>query len=338
MPSGKNVVQCTFLGLFFLFAGVSFGQTCDQLNSLRSSTYNFHPAKLTEAERNAKSQAMDRFWSAVKRAGPQGVTCLQQMLVKTHNDPYFAFDGSSLLVSLKDDHDSLMIVQRVLLETSLDDVDAAGYVRLLLHLSMRGDDIGELAHRYMVYPNVVAYVPEHAMKLDRLEGAILLYGSMPIDQADKYLAVEVEDKEPASREVALEALSLNLTDASFRLLKSTIATVALSKDAQQFIDPVLRYSLYRPASASQFTRAQVVRELQQIPNVSPDFPGVAGNTSLEESASDTLTAADLPLLHEARRKSIQGVSDESLDEYFALSKIMLNVINRFDLYRDFRNP
>lgn len=337
MLARRNVFLCVYISSLLVPIATVYGQTCQRLDTLRSSTYNFHPAKLSKTERDAKSRAMDDFWSAVKNAGPQGITCLQQMLENDQSDSYFAFDGSSLLLSLKDDHESLTTVQRALGETSLDDVDAAGYVRLLLHLSLKGIDIGALAHKYMIYPNVLAYVPEHAMQLDRLSGAILLYGSMPSVQADDYLAQELEDKGADSREVAFEVLALNMTETSFRLLKSNLSVVPLSPIAHQFVDPVIHYSPYRPASPAALTREQVIRELQTIPNFSPEFPGVAGNKPLEESASDTLTPGDLPLLHEARKKSIQGLSDESLDEYFALSTIILNIINRFNLYADFRN-
>lgn len=326
-----------FLGLSGLPQHIAHSQSCDPLNSLRSSTYNFHPAKLTNAERNIKSREMDSFWAAVKQAGPPGITCLKQMLDGAPSDPYFVFDGSSLLLSLQHDRASLLLVERVLPGTSLDDVAIASYVRLVLHLSISGVDIGPLAHKYLVYPNVDTYLPEHgAMKLDRLAGATLLYGSMPQDQAAQDLTAVVEDEKSPSREVALELLALNMADASFRFIKSNAATVPLSAAAHQYIDPVLRRTPYHARPTPKFSRERVIQILRQIPNFTPDFPGVAGNADLEESASDLLTEADLPLLQEARRKSIQSVSDESLDEYFALSTIMLNVINRLDLYANFR--
>lgn len=332
------VLLVGFACLSGLSVRIAYGQSCDKLNSLRSSTYNFHPAKLSSAERNTKSREMDSFWTAVKEAGPRGIPCLKQMLDDTQNDPYFVFDGSSLLLSLAQDHDSFLLVQRVLPKTSLDDVDIASYVRLVLHLSIKGADIGPLAHKYLIYPNVDTYLPEHgAMKLDRLAGATLLYGSMPPDEADKDLSDVVKDEKSPSRDVAAEVLALNMTDASFRFMKSNATTIPLSATDHHYIDPVLRYAGYHSAQTPEFSRERVVQFLQQIPNFTSDFPGVAGNSALEESASNLLTEADLPLLREARRKSIQGVSDESLDEYFALSTIMLNVINRLDLYADFRS-
>ena len=51
-----------------------------------------------------------------------------------------------------------------------------------------------------------------------------------------------------------------------------------------------------------------------------------------------LEAGDLESLREARRRSITGVSDEALAEYFAITRVMLGWVNRLDLYRDLRKP
>jgi hypothetical protein len=41
-------------------------------------------------------------------------------------------------------------------------------------------------------------------------------------------------------------------------------------------------------------------------------------------------------LLDARRRSIRGVSDESVDDYSELSVVLLNLVNVLDLYRDYR--
>ena len=69
---------------------------------------------------------------------------------------------------------------------------------------------------------------------------------------------------------------------------------------------------------------------------SPPCQSLAGHDRFIESAIATLTADDLPFLREARRKSIHGVSDESLSEFFAYTTIIRGIINRLDLYKEFR--
>jgi hypothetical protein len=50
----------------------------------------------------------------------------------------------------------------------------------------------------------------------------------------------------------------------------------------------------------------------------------------------TLTEADLPAIREARRLALRGISDESLEEYFAFTAIIQGVMNRLDLYKEYR--
>jgi hypothetical protein len=69
---------------------------------------------------------------------------------------------------------------------------------------------------------------------------------------------------------------------------------------------------------------------------SPPFFGVAGADRFIESAVATLTEADLPAIREARRKAMRSISDEALGEYFAYSHIIRGVINRLDLYKEYR--
>jgi len=78
--------------------------------------------------------------------------------------------------------------------------------------------------------------------------------------------------------------------------------------------------------------AAVTRKVQE----SPPFFGVSGADRFIESAIANLTEADLATIREARRKAIQGISDEVLGEYFAYSHIMRGIINRLDLYTEYR--
>jgi hypothetical protein len=76
----------------------------------------------------------------------------------------------------------------------------------------------------------------------------------------------------------------------------------------------------------------MVRKIEE----SPPFVGISDAARFIESAIATLTEADLPAIREARRKSIHGLSDETLYEFFAYTRIIEGIINRLDLYKDFR--
>ncbi len=80
----------------------------------------------------------------------------------------------------------------------------------------------------------------------------------------------------------------------------------------------------------------VVSHMRERIEESPPFLEIEDHERFIESSTANLTQADLPLVREARRKSLHGLSDESLGEYFAFSRLILGVINRLDLYMEYR--
>jgi hypothetical protein len=80
----------------------------------------------------------------------------------------------------------------------------------------------------------------------------------------------------------------------------------------------------------------MVADMRRQIEESPPFLEIEDHARFIESAIANLTEADLPLVREARRKSLHGLSDESLGEYFAFSRLILGVINRLDLYKEYR--
>ena len=81
---------------------------------------------------------------------------------------------------------------------------------------------------------------------------------------------------------------------------------------------------------------KMLADLRERIESSPPFAEIEDHEKFIESAIANLTEADLPIVREARRKSLQSLSDESLGEYFAFSRVILGVINRMDLYREYR--
>jgi hypothetical protein len=72
-----------------------------------------------------------------------------------------------------------------------------------------------------------------------------------------------------------------------------------------------------------------------IADVEPVY-GIANHTTFMNSVISTLQPGDFELLRTARRKSLFSVSDQCLEEYLAFTQVMIALINRFDLYKDFR--
>jgi len=359
---------------------VTFGRPpCESLQNAKKRTYGFHPRQLEKAQRAEKSSQMDDFWKLAKQLQPTSVKCLADMLSEEKDDGFFLFDGAALLYSLDQSETSTAAVRDAALRSDLNELDAAGYIRLVLNLSSHGVDVGPLAIKYLTFPKVEAYLPFHSMKLDRLEGGTILFGSMPPSQADKYLPQALSADKPEVRNTAAMLLAFAMTEDSFKALKSPSVLQSLSADTRKQLLDFTRYSPPKPVAAPKFSREQVLKILRRMPhtkeeydallpeytkyndeqfaqhpNIKPGskeladlirqhieegepFFGISGAKRFAESAIQTLREDDLDELREARRKSIQGVSDEALYEYFAYTQILLGVINRLDLYREFRS-
>ena len=352
---------------------------CAAINAVKAKTYGFQPSRLTEKERQLKSKEIDAFWRTAAQEKPGSAECLRKLLTGEQRDGFFLFDGASLLYSLDSSEASAKVVMASLERADMAEIEPSGYLRLLLEMSNGGVDIGPLTRRYLEYPKVDTYVPQHAMSLDRDMGALLLYGSMTPEKEDSYLTAELGNKERYARATAVLLLALNMTEESFKALSTFQTWEDLPEDSKKVVQSYRTYAAYQaPVAPVKFSREEVLSYIGQLPHSeaefreamkrqeeyekqhpelvpkgklndaqledavnrkvqeSPPFFGVAGADRFIESAVANLTEADLPTIREARRRAMQSISDEALGEYFAYSHIIRGVINRLDLYREYR--
>jgi hypothetical protein len=73
----------------------------------------------------------------------------------------------------------------------------------------------------------------------------------------------------------------------------------------------------------------------RFPEIDPDI-NQAEDEALDNSIYATFTKIDLSALQEGRRRMIEGVSNESVEGYLEVSRILLNLINVLDLYTEWR--
>src|SRR5215471_10830156 len=106
------------------------GQSCDSLRAVQQRTYGFHPAQLSHEQQDVRGNQIDDFWTAVKQAGPDGITCLKSMLVSQKSDGYFQFDGASLLYSLDHSPAAVQAAADAVGLSDLADLDPVGYIGL----------------------------------------------------------------------------------------------------------------------------------------------------------------------------------------------------------------
>ena len=310
---------------------------CDDVRDAHRRTYGFKPTALTPAEREAKVKAMDQFWALVGARGAEGRRCLADLLAVQAADGYFAFDGASLLASLDRSSPTLALIARAVASTDLGEVEPAEYVRMVIWLGKNGVDTEGLSLKYLRYPTVDTRVAQHGgWRLDRDGGAILLYGSMPVAAADRALIAALTAPEPHASATAAKVLAVSLTEPGLAALNAGI-TARLSTDDRDIVERFTRWKAYTPPAAPSLDRAAILKTVAAFPGGSRRMVSVAGDKAFESSAGAVLTAADVPALRAARRRAVYGVSDEAMAEYFTLTRVLLDVVNRLDLYKQHRH-
>jgi hypothetical protein len=312
---------------------------CADLEAAKKATYGFRPSQLTPEAKEAKLRELDAFWARVKARGPDGITCLQSMIAADTIDGYFAMNAAALLARLDCSPAGLAAVELGLSRTDLDEIDIAQYVRLVVGLGREGRDVEMLARRYLRHPNVDTRVAQHGgMLLDRDGGGVIMYGSLPPAVADRHLIAALKLPEPHARATAAKLLAVSLSAPALTALK-TFPWKTLPARDQDVIEYFVRRGVRREqAGAATKSRQEILAALARIPNYDDTFWGFAADKEMAASAVRRLKAGDLDALRDARRRSITGVSDEALAEYFAISRIMVGVVNRLDLYKDLRAP
>ena len=321
-------------------------QRCASLQALKKQTYGFRPTKLTQQQQTLKEQQIDRFWQLADSQGGRGVACLQRMLKAESSDSFFLFDGASLLLHLDDSAASLRIVKDAAQRSDLGEINAAGYVELALELAQHGIDTSDLAEKYMNYSKVDGYVAEQSLPVDRATGAIFLYGGMKPDLADKSLIPLLGSRDTDIRGTAALQLALNMTKDGYRALAGLPTADDLPEFARKQVVAALAYHPPAEKAIPTYSREQVLARLRALPRTQEQMEaelkkenpvvGIANDEPFLRSAIATLNAGDLDTVRETRRAALLSVSEESLYEYAAYTRVILGVINRLDLYKEFR--
>ena len=319
---------------------------CSELQALKKETYGFRPSRLTESQQTAKEKQIDRFHKLAESQGERGVRCLSAMLKSEDTDSFFLFDGASLLLDLDDSQASLAVVSDAAARSDLGEIDPVSYVEFVLELAQHGADTAPLAEKYMRHPNVDGYVAETALPLDRTTGATFLYGSMTPERADESLIPLLNAKETFVRGTAALQLALNMTGNSYRALAGLPGLDDLPEYAQKQVIAALAYHPPDANVIPAYSRERVLARLRDLPRTAEQMEtelrkespvvGIAHDEPLIRSAIATLNAADLDTVREARRKALISISEESIEEYAAYTRVILGIINRLDLYKEYR--
>lgn len=348
---------------------------CDALRSQKAKIYGFHLAQLNETQMAEKGQEINAFWKEVQADGPEGTTCVRGMLEQEKSDHNFQFDAASMLYQADHSPATLTLVRDSIAQADFAESDPANYLSLALELGQAGVDIRVLAAKFLSYPDAVVHVPEQALDLDSDTAALFLYGSMDPSLASKALIEQLQATEPYVRAAAAHLLAEQMTEEGFRTLSKWDGWSKIEEDFRRNdIQAVMKYKAANPDDFAhpKWTREQVLHVIAGLPHTRKEFDdviatkgaafdqqirekkpsqeelskiisesepiyGIAERTSFMTSAVATLKAEDFETLREARRKSLFNVSDESLSEYLAFTQVMIGLLNRLDLYKDYRS-
>lgn len=356
-----------------VFAGTP--PTCDTLRAAKSKVYGYRISQLTEEQIEAKTKELDTFWKQVQAAGPEGVACIRGMLAAEKSDHIFQFDAASMLFPVDHSSETLTLIRDSLAQADFQESDPANYLSLAMELSQAGADVRPLAAKLLLYPNAVIHISEHSLDLDSDTAALFLYGSMDPAQASAALVELLQDPQPFARSAAAHLLAEQMAPETFRALSKWDGLAKVEEDFRRNdIQTILKYQ--SPDSEAyahpKFTREQVLETIAALPHSRQEFDevmatkgaafdqqmrekkatqqeiaqavaeslpiyGIADHTAFLTSAMATLQPNDFETLREARRKSLYNVSDGSLAEYLAYTQIMIGLLNRLDLYKEFRS-
>jgi len=348
--------------------------TCETLRAAKSKVYGFHLSQLPEDQIEAKTKDLDAFWKQVQAAGPEGVTCIRALLADEKTDHIFQFDAASMLFQADRSPETLTLIRDSLAQADFQDSDPAAYLSLALELGQAGVDLRPLAARLLLYPNAVIHISEHALDLDSDTSALFLYGSMEPSQASSALIALLQAPEPFVRAAAAHLLAEQMTEESFRALSKWDGLTKIEEDFRRNdIQAILRFQPPNSVDYAhpRFTREQVLQTIASLPHTQKEFDdtmatkgaafdkqmrdkkasqqeiaqavadslpiyGLADHTAFIASAIATLKPEDFATIRDARRRSLYNISDESLAEYLAYTQVMIGLLNRLDLFNEYR--
>jgi hypothetical protein len=324
------LVSIVFFSTLPTLAYSQNNNSCSEFRQKVQNTYNFRPALLrNDAERDAKSAAMDKFWESAKANPKDLVPCLRMALEDPGADAWFRFDGSNLLVSLDPSDSSKRLQIRNFAATNLDDVDLRLWVTTLTRLGLEGLDVSEPGDRWLSYPKARYFLPEHgAYEVKMVQGALFIFGSMDEAQAVPALLRIVGNSNHSGREAALAIMVNENTPESMRALKE-LDVSSLSSTARKIIRDELDHpDLFVPRSKPKTSRRTFLDTFEALLNGnSRDFFELVDKVpDGEKDVVATMTAEDLPLLRKVRRRLIAGGNQHSIDFYGSFTKIIRTIL------------
>jgi hypothetical protein len=216
-------------------------QTQSEMHARVVALYSFHPSKVSDAEREAKSKEMDIFWDELKAKPDVTLPLLRQELRDESDPAFFVTDGAQLLGSLSQTREDKELIASVLPRVDLDDTQSGSYFYMVHGLACDEVDVTKGALHILDDPRFSVSVPQHAMSLDLRMSLMYVLLSM---REDLWVGAAVErfktEKNADAKMALVNALSYAQTNEADAALRSIAADgsqpEAVRKEAQTLLD------------------------------------------------------------------------------------------------------
>jgi hypothetical protein len=229
-------IQTIILTLFSTFVfGQNFSEEID-------SIYNFKPSKLTYKEQELKMPDLDKFWEKVKSDTNQSLPQLRIELEKNGHNPFFYYDGSSLLLSLTNNRKDKELAIKAIAKCDLDDISQKIYVKTLNSLANEEFDVTEAAIKILYAENYSFFIPQHALTFN--QGYCLTYMLLPqpnINYVEKLTTI-FKSLKPSSQKSVITTLWFAYTCEGDLFLNSIIADETLNKEVVEYAKKIMGYT------------------------------------------------------------------------------------------------
>lgn len=306
---------------------ITCGQnTCDSLTTLKNKIYNkYDPIAVSDSINNLKWKELDQFWKYSMSEKIKSASCINELLIKENKDSYFCFDASALLVNIDKNKEYRGTVINGLLKSRIEHIQLNTFLQIIIILSKEGYDISELATKYLSSPKKKVLLKNHFLSLNRTHAGILIYGTMDDNAATKNLIKNILSDNPEYvKHSSSVILYLKNTKRGNNVLDSLKTKNLIPEKTLEVLNYYRKSLSSKPKKSKEiYSRNEILKKISWVPfNFKEKWYGASGDQSLLYSTYKILNHTEIDLLRKARNKTIFDISDESLHEYFALTKLI----------------
>jgi len=276
-------MKFTAIIVFTLVTVSTYGQT---LSNEIDAIYNFQPSKLSDKEQESKFPALDSLWNKVKSDTSHYLPQLRLELRQIGHNPYFYYDGSSLLLSLSNAVNDKQLAVQAIAKCDLADISRKMYITTLNNLAQEDINVTTAAVKILQDDKFSFFLPEHAMTFN--QGYCLTYMLLPIKQS-----------------VYVDTLITLFSNVSTTSKKSIITTLWFAYSCKG--DGFLKAIMTNPAEEKE------VREYAKK---------IMKYTNLTKDQKEYLKIIGKENLEEMREMSLQRFSDEAVAQLDMTTRIM----------------